>query len=347
MITFDGIRITIGKRISGSQLSAVLCHYDISIDEFREALITGILSAYDEVDGKEVEIIHAPYSANWTKNPPGFRYEDLEFRDVINDYYYKGEKFKKFLSTIRPSPDAKIEAQKELGQQAEPVVHADQLPVTAPAPPEQTNPETFIRSLQISYLDNTEVKIQYKGKRMNYTCESIGFRDSKTKGWKTFLEILESTDHVYRLSPAYSINKETQQKVRIKNYDKRLQLLKAINEKFISFLTRQPYEVNFPPNFKLYERQPAQGKGAYSFKFQIPSDKPSYNTKDETLRRLKILIQNAASNEAINHTVKIAMEAGATKEEVCKIVQDRLPPQTGYHEITDDPETDDKYEEED
>lgn len=89
-------RVIIGNRIWGSDLYAVLNQYDISNDDFREAVITGKLSAYDEDDGKEVEIIHSICNANWTKNPPGFRCEDLEFRDVF-DYYYKGDDIKKFL----------------------------------------------------------------------------------------------------------------------------------------------------------------------------------------------------------------------------------------------------------
>jgi alkylhydroperoxidase/carboxymuconolactone decarboxylase family protein YurZ len=192
--------------------------------------------------------------------------------------------------------------------------------------PSEKDSEGFIRSLQVSYVDYTEVKIQYKGKPMNYTCQSIGFRDSKTKEWKTFLEILESKDHVYRLGPAHSIDKAIHQKVRRKEYDKRIKTLPKINEKFISFLT-QHYNINFPPKFKLYERLPTEGDGAYSFKFQIPSVQPSYNTKEQALNRLEMLSQKGASDDAISQAVQKAMEAGATKDEVLEILQDRLPSQ--------------------
>ena len=56
--------------------------------------------------------------------------------------------------------------------------------------PSEKDSESFIRSLQVSYIDNTEVKIQYKGKRMNYTCESIGFRDIGQKHGRLFLKSL-------------------------------------------------------------------------------------------------------------------------------------------------------------
>jgi len=200
--------------------------------------------------------------------------------------------------------------------------------------------EDFISSLQVSYIDNTEVKVQYKGKRMNYTCESIGFRNCKTEEWKTFLRILEDTDHVYRLGPAYFNDNKIHQKVRINNYDSRLNLLKEINKKLVSFLTQQ-YKINFPSKFKLYERKLTQGKGAYSFKFQILSGKPSYNKEDQALERLQVLVKKGASDEEIHKAVLIAMEAGARKDDVAKIVQDMLPSQFDHEEIKDEPENDD------
>ena len=219
-------------------------------------------------------------------------------------------------------------------------------PTPTPAP-EQTDPDTFIRSLQVSYLDNTEIKIQYKGKWMNYTCQSIGFRDSKTKAWETFLKILKDENNVYRLGPAHSFNKELKQKARANEYDRRLKLFQLINKKLISFLTQQykQYNVSFPPGFKLYEPQPDKGPGVYSFIFTIPSHKPSYKTKDQALRRLETLIEKEASTEKIQQATETAMDAGATKDEVYEIVKDRLTPQQKYSETADELEDGDEDKE--
>ena len=217
-------------------------------------------------------------------------------------------------------------------------------PTSTPAP-KHTDIDTFIRSLQVSYLDNTTIKIQYKGKRIDYTCQSIGFRDSKTKGWVTFLKILEDENNLYRLGPAHFFNKTLKQRVRAKEYDSRLKLLKLMNEKLISFLTQQ-YNVSFPPDFKLYEPQPDKGPGVYSFIFKIPSHKPSYKTKDQALRLLETLIQEEASNEKIQQAIETAMDAGATQDEVFEIVKDRLTSPQKYSETADKPEDGDEDKEE-
>jgi len=231
----------------------------------------------------------------------------------------------------------------------EPEPAATETPITPQqATPNGIDPESFIRALQVSYLDNTEVKIQHKGKHKNYTCESMGFRDSNTEEWKTFLKILNAMDdnyreHTYRLGPAHYINKKTHQKARIGEYDKKLNLLKEIDKKLISFLTKH-YNVAFPVGFKSYERQPAKGKGIYSFKFQIPSAPPSYKTKDQALKYLEVLVRDHASNELINEACLTALDEGASTDEVSRIVQDVCALQLEHLESVDDLEKGDENE---
>jgi hypothetical protein len=193
--------------------------------------------------------------------------------------------------------------------------------------------------LQISYLDNTEVKIQYRGKSKNWNCDALGFRDSNTKEWKDFLGILKDRDHVYILGPAYSINKGTQQKERNTDYDKNLKLLKEIDKKLIIFLNKN-YPVIFPEKFHLYERRPDKGDGIYSFKFKTPSTKPSYKSKEQALDRLEKLVLNGASIDAISDAVVIAMDVGASKDEVTKIVKDIDIGTSQNENMTDDLEKD-------
>lgn len=211
------------------------------------------------------------------------------------------------------------------------------------------DPEVFIRDLQVSYLDNTEVKIQYKGKRKNCNCELMGFRDSTTQEWRTFLEILEDKKHngnVYKLGPAHVYNETTGEKERIKDYDKKRHLINEISEKLKHFLAQQ-YPVCFPPKFKLYEPQLGKGPGVYSFKFRIPSNKPSYKTKAQALKRLGVLVRNGVTQDQFQQAYLIAIEEGATPEEISKITQNRamVPLQQDYSEATEDPDEDNDVDE--
>jgi len=206
----------------------------------------------------------------------------------------------------------------------------DNIPPKAPAPAEesapalepqketQVPPDTFLENLQITYLDDATVKILYRGKRTNVTCESMGFRDCSTEEWKTFREILQSTAHVYELGQAYSYDKTTRQKKRMKDYDNKLKRLNEINKKLIDYLSPH-YPVIFPLKYKLYERRHDKRSGTYMFKFQIPSEKPSYKTKDQALKRLEILIKKKAEAETINDACLEALESGASKEEISEI----------------------------
>ncbi len=103
MMTFidsNGLRVTTGegKWISGSQLDAVLNHFDISYDEFREAVLTGKITPYNNLG---LEVIDAPYSANWDQDPPNAKYANLQSGSVF-DYYYKGGDIEKFVTGLRP-----------------------------------------------------------------------------------------------------------------------------------------------------------------------------------------------------------------------------------------------------
>jgi hypothetical protein len=273
----------------------------------------GMLSNYppDEIDG---------YFSQWLYNPQTIEKFEAEHPDIIEAWQKK----------VKTSDD------KEQKQDATETTPAPQI---KPLANTDTEAEEFIRSLQISYLDNTEVKIQYRGKSKNWNCDALGFRDSNTKEWKDFLGILKDRDHVYILGPAYSINKGTQQKERNTDYDKNLKLLKEIDKKLIIFLNKN-YPVIFPEKFHLYERRPDKGDGIYSFKFKTPSTKPSYKSKEQALDRLEKLVLYGASIDAISDAVVIAMDVGASKDEVTKIVKDIDIGTSQNENMTDDLEKD-------
>jgi hypothetical protein len=219
----------------------------------------------------------------------------------------------------------------------------ESLPAAQSEPLSNEEAEEFIRSLQISYLDDTEIKIQYQGKSKNWNCDSLGFRDSKTKEWKEFLTLLQDRDHIFNLGLAYYIDEKTQKRKRNKIYDQNYKLLKELNKKLIIFLNKS-YQVKFPDNFTLYQRHPEEGHGIYSFKFKVPSSKSSYKTRDQALKRLKVLVLNGASEDAIHDAIETAMNAGANRDEVSNIIKDINIFTTQNEYGADDLERDDDLE---
>jgi hypothetical protein len=235
------------------------------------------LSAYDEDDGKEVEIIHSTNNANWTKNPPGFRYEDLEFRNVF-DYYYKGEDIEKFLSSL---PNAKIEAQKESTQ-------------TKQTTNDIKDDEIFIRSLSISYVSDTEISIKVGNKKAeNYTCGDMGFKSSEN-GWKLLMEVLHDRYHLFDAG-TYSKDKIPEKN---KRYNQRQKWITQFTKKFITFINRE-HGTQIPDKTKLFENQKNKNRdGLYKPIFQVASNDAINSTDVKKMSKQAVLkkIETLASD---------------------------------------------------
>jgi hypothetical protein len=136
--------------------------------------------------------------------------------------------------------------------------------------------EAFIRSLRVWFQSDSEIKIQVPERPAKiYNYDSLGFRDEKTKSWRTFLDILQDPDHSYNIGPAHKISGDDKQ--RVKNYSNQLKRLDQINIKLGKFISKT-YNRQMPKDFKIYERLKAEKPGTYGFKFQI-----GINTADEKI----------------------------------------------------------------
>jgi len=136
---------------------------------------------------------------------------------------------------------------------------------------EEKELDEIISKIVIAYENDNELKISYPNKpSQTYTCNSIGFRDSGTKEWKTLIQILKSKKNMHNIGPAHISNAGKKEK-RLE-YDTQQKRFAEINKKLIAFLSKQ-YPLKFPIGYKLYERDIAEKPGIYKFKFQIFHDK--------------------------------------------------------------------------
>lgn len=269
------------------------CSYEI-IQNFREA------EAREEVAQREIKKYTAPPSWQGYEFPTDPRQRKTD-EDLLRNSQYRRDDIYHF--------DKKVE--EEIKEAVLEMDHEVQEAVT------NNTHEDFLKSLNVFYLDGTEVKLLYKCKRITKTGDDLGFKDSRGKAWNAFLEILQNPKHVYSLGPAFRYDKVLNKKIPIATYGQRLSYLKEIDKKLISFLAKQ-YGVAFPRKFAL--RKHTTGKGEYTFKFQMPLDNASYATQEKAYARLEVLIRDKATDEAIQQAVLIAMDAGVTNDEIKKLL---------------------------
>ena len=61
-----------------------------------------------------------------------------------------------------------------------------------------------VRRLEISYESDSSVSIKVSGKnKIPYDCRHLGFRDSNTKAWKYFIDVISGDTHSFNWGPAY------------------------------------------------------------------------------------------------------------------------------------------------
>ena len=85
----------------------------------------------------------------------------------------------------------------------------------------------------------------------------LGFRDDRTREWKTLLEILRNKNHCYCVGFAHT-----------KEYDQNRNILKQINIKLIRSFSKI-FNIQIPENFQLYELDQSEKSGTYRFKFHV------------------------------------------------------------------------------
>jgi len=126
------------------------------------------------------------------------------------------------------------------------------------------DPESFIRSLQVSYLSDTEVNIKVdKQRSKKYHHKALGFKRENTKGWRAFIQILKSADHLYHVGQAHGKGYE-----RNKQYDANQNRLREISKKIVSFL-KEAYKQQLPDNLQIFDLKKNDRPGTYEPKFII------------------------------------------------------------------------------
>lgn len=149
--------------------------------------------------------------------------------------------------------------------------------------------EEFIRSLEISYVSDTEIKIRGGGNKSKiYGMKDLGFLKEKSKAWNAFILILNSKDHRYHVGAAHGAKRK-----RKTSYDIGQKVLFELNKKFVPFFNKI-YPLQLPEKYKVYELIPGktEAPGTYRFKFQIKTNHDaameSFNVlpKDQLLQKI-------------------------------------------------------------
>lgn len=147
----------------------------------------------------------------------------------------------------------------------------------------------FIRSLQVSFVSDTEIKIKAENKKSKtYSNEYLGFNRENTKEWGTLIQILQSKDHIYHVGKAYGMGK-----IRNKKYDANRSMLRVISKKLISFLN-VTHRQKLPGNFQIFEIIKSEKSGTYGPKFTISNlntENAHYDNypKDELIEEIEKL----------------------------------------------------------
>ena len=140
-----------------------------------------------------------------------------------------------------------------------------------------------VRRLEISYESDSSVSIKVSGKnKVPYDCRHLGFRDSNTKAWKYFMDVLSGDTHSFNWGPAYEHREGSRVRIKIKNYDAQWKLCDEICKRLKNFLAKE-LGWNFPKGYKLYEYVALGPEGERRFKFRINNAKSTsidFSTED-------------------------------------------------------------------
>lgn len=168
--------------------------------------------------------------------------------------------------------------------------------------------DSLIRSLQVSFVSDTEIRIKGGGKNAKtYDMKDLEFSKEKSKAWKAFITILNSKDHHYHVGKARGAKRE-----RKTSYDVGQKVLVAINEKLVPFLNKT-YQLQLTGKYKVYELIPEKNEapGTYRFKFQITNNNNADVKGFEELSKDELLKQI----EELSETYRIFSKRGDEKAE--------------------------------
>ena len=175
------------------------------------------------------------------------------------------------------------------GQKDYPLPEIPDIPIPhAATARDQANPESFIRSLVVSYENDSEIRIKAGTQKQKIcSCEAMGFKKNSIT-WRTLLQILQIKDHLYHLGVAHG-----PQKVRNKSYDINYKRLVEISKKFVSFLNNT-YRLQLPDKYQIFELVKNEHPGIYRPKFIVSifgTEDSHYDTfsNDELIKEIEDL----------------------------------------------------------
>ena len=129
--------------------------------------------------------------------------------------------------------------------------------------------DSKVRQLEISFESDSSISIRAPGKKaIPYDCRHLGFRDSETKAWKYFMDIISGNTHSFNWGPAYEHKEDSRIRLKIKHYDAQWKLCDEICKRLKSFFEKE-FGWNFPKGYKLYEYIALGPDGERRFKFRI------------------------------------------------------------------------------
>ena len=97
--------------------------------------------------------------------------------------------------------------------------------------------DSKVRQLEISHESDSSISIRAPGKKaIPYDCRHLGFRDSETKAWKYFMDIVSGNTHSFNWGPAYEHKENSRVRLKIKNYDAQWKLCDEICKRLKCFL---------------------------------------------------------------------------------------------------------------
>jgi hypothetical protein len=178
--------------------------------------------------------------------------------------------------------------------------------------------EGFIRSLQVSLVSDTEIKIKVGDKRSKvFEQKELGFIKANSEIWKTFTEILKKRDHIYYVGKAHGANR-----TRKKSYSVSQKRLSGVSDKLLSFFNKT-YQAQLPEKFKVHELIPdkKEAPGRYRFKFHIIDETEINKNEYENLPQETLL----SDIETLSAEVKeLSNRSGKDVEKKTEMLRDRL-----------------------
>lgn len=240
----------------------------------------------------------------------------------LNTFLFKREEINKYaqLNQLKLIDEARVPPQDSKTTMQPPMSIESCLPQVVDC-------ERFIRSLQISYVSDTEIKIRGGGKNAKtYGMKDLGFQKETSQAWKAFITLLNSKYHCYLVGKARGAKGQ-----RKKSYDIRQKILVEINKKFVSFFNNI-YLLRLSEKYKVYELIPKQNEapGTYRFKFQITNSRNAgvkgfeELSRDELLQQIEELSEKyrlfskRGDEESETLTYKIKDQLNAAIENACR-----------------------------